>query len=307
MAKAVKLFFGLLLLGFKTFSQEIPKEFKKPIVYISIKDENGDIKPSGTAFFIQVPFPNDSNRVFIYLVTAKHIIVNRKTNKLINNIIVKINTKEGQSVSEPLALFESGQSQNVYFHNDKSVDLAVIPLAPNQSKYDYDSYTLDMLINDREKYKNDYVTEGVNVFYTGLFIQYQGYKKINPIMRFGKVALIPEEKVQWDTGEDFSDLIFVETTTFGGNSGSPIFSLPSSTRIDGGVTIGGSPVKLIGIIKGYYKEDSAIGLVEASSKTPFYTTNVGITGVIPSYLLYEILFDQRLISLRNETLKKVKK
>lgn len=118
------------------FAQEIPSQFKRPIVYISIKNDKGKYVPSGTAFFVGVRHKYDSTRSYTYLVTARHVLTSY--NKATSDIIeIRVNTNEGGSQSEDLVLSYNGKNKNVFFNPDPSVDIAVIPLYLNQAKYSY--------------------------------------------------------------------------------------------------------------------------------------------------------------------------
>ena len=297
----IGLFF--FLLSSLIYSQAIPPEFKKTVAFIFIKDDAGKIIPNGTGFFVSIPDSSIKKVEFVYLVTAKHVIENNLTKDFYDRIYIRINKRNGNFDTIPITLIaQNGQS---FVIND-NIDLAVIPLAPDISKYDYQSIPIDVLFKTKEEFDTSYVKEGTNVFYSGLFSPYLGYNSNNPIIRFGRVALLPTENIFWDSSNAKQNLFLVETTTYGGNSGSPLFSYSSPFSLNGSLNVGDPKIKLAGIIKGYSGEKTPVEYVQ-SSMNLMYTSNIGITAVIPSYLLYQILEGNSLENLRERILKTLQK
>lgn len=306
----LKLFSGGVFFSFffflhstRVYSQAIPAEFKKPVAFIFIKDDADKIIPNGTGFFVSIPDSSIRKISFIYLVTAKHVIQNSLTKKFYDKVYVRINKRNSTFDTIPLQLIaQNGQS----FVVNNNIDLAVIPLAPDNSKYDYESIPINFLFKTKEEFDSSYVKEGTNVFYSGLFSPYLGYKSNSPIIRFGRIALLPTEDIFWDSSNQKQNLFLVETTTYGGNSGSPLFSYDSPLTINGGLNVRSSNIKLAGIIKGYAGEKTPVEYVP-SSMNLMYTSNIGITATIPSYLLYQTLEGNSLKNLREALLKTMKK
>ncbi len=78
----------------------------------------------------------------------------------------------------------------------------------------------DSLIATSEILKRYKISEGDEVFFSGLFTSHPGQKKNQPIVRFGRVALMSDEKIEWrekDKAAKFLDLYLVECQSFGGN------------------------------------------------------------------------------------------
>jgi hypothetical protein len=162
-------------------------------------------------------------------------------------------------------------------HTDPSVDIAVIPYAPPNSSYKF-NYLDTSFIYDRKSFKSLPLEEGAEVFFTGLFTPYDvGEKKIYPISRFGRIALIPEERLDWVGMK--REMLLVETSSFGGNSGSPVYftiNFPNGTR----------KLALGGVLNGTYRDAAEIRVIETSGNfQPFAIYNNGISGITPVYLL----------------------
>lgn len=299
-------FYLLILIVAKGFGQSIPPDYKKPVVYISLRDDKGVFQPEGTGFFVYMQ-SEDSLISFLYLITAKHVIQRQSSDYFPSDIEVRINSNDGLSKSIRIPLYQKGKLKNVFFHNDATVDLAAIPIAPNIEVFNYKAIPTTMFFPSKESLDSSYVKEGTDVFYTGMFSNYQGYKKVSPIVRFGKVAMMPEERILWEKDSEQSELLLIETTTFGGNSGSPLFCYGSPLSINGTLTVNNMEPRLLGVIKGYYNEKKSLDFVSASASIPVATVNVGVTAVIPSYFLFQLLELPEVKALRIEEMRKLKK
>ncbi len=153
----------------------------------------------------------------------------------------------------------------------------------------------DSLIATSEILKRYKISEGDEVFFSGLFTSHPGQKKNQPIVRFGRVALMSDEKIEWrekDKAAKFLDLYLVECQSFGGNSGSPVFfsisagrDLPDNLRL---VSVAPPSLFLAGIMKGTYLSANELEMKD-TSKIPFSIENIGIAAVTPSYFLNDIL------------------
>jgi hypothetical protein len=70
------------------------------------------------------------------------------------------------------------------------------------------------------------MNEGDEVFYAGLFANYYGTENNYPILRFGRVSLLTNEKIeinQYNEPQKLAHLYLFEIQSYSGNSGSPVF------------------------------------------------------------------------------------
>ncbi|WOD42517.1 S1 family peptidase [Hwangdonia lutea] len=274
-------------------SQAIPTEIKKTVGFIYAKDKFGKVKPQGTGFFVSVSDSiNGQPRSAFYFVTAKHVLKQNKTFR--DTILIRLNTKDSLSEYGRLELHPNGVNKNIFIHADKTVDIAVIPIGPDPTKFDYLTLPSTFLTN-KKNFKDLNIREGSDVFFTGMFTPFIGDKRIYPIVRFGRVALLTEEKIPWDN--EMTSLYLMETSSYGGNSGSPVFFYLGADRGNGGLFVGNPELKLAGIMKGYFGESSPIKIIE-TQKIPVSDRNLGIAAVVPSYFLEEILFGTELKNIR---------
>lgn len=70
------------------------------------------------------------------------------------------------------------------------------------------------------------------------------------MVRFGRVALMTQEKISTDLG--YSELHVVECQTFPGNSGSPVFLVLGPLRKPG--VLGGFRILFFGIMHGFFPQ-----------------------------------------------------
>lgn len=280
-----------------SFALPIPPEVKTIISFIYVQGKDGKLVPNGTGFFVGVKLAEKPDTFNVYLVTAKHVLQTEDKKSFFREVFIRLNKKDGNVEILRLPLIKEGKNKNVYLHEDLTVDLAVIPALPDQQQYDF-KFLPDDFITTKEDFQKLKIREGSEVFFTGLFLPHIGEQKNYPIVRFGRVALITDEKIDWDGVK--TELYLVETTSYGGNSGSPVFFYLGAEREPGSIIIGNPVLKLAGVMKGYFGLLQPVQFAE-TSKIPVVSSNIGIAGVIPAYKLHDILFSEEL--KRQRTLK----
>lgn len=268
----------------------IPPTLKKSVASIFVLDGAGkEYTRKGTGFFVGV---KDAVKQSFdaYFVTAKHVVQKEDKKSFFPEIFLRLNKKEGEPEFFRLPLIQDGEERNIFLHEqDSSVDLVVISALPNQSKYDFLLLPSSMIAAEKDMSVLK-IREGTEVFFLGQFGRYHiGLHTNQPIVRFGKVALVTDEKIIWGGIE--TDLFLIECTSYEGNSGAPVFYFYhwGAEWPNGGVHAELSTIKLAGIIKGYIQDASP----------DFAYQNIGISGAIPAQKLHEILFSEELLNKRN--------
>lgn len=270
----------------------IPQEIKKVVTFVFLSPDGGrTFTPDGTGFFVGVKVRTGDFQVF--LVTARHVLKNPR-GKYYHRIWIRLNTRDGGSKMIPLSLTGAG-AVHVYEHpTEPSVDLAVIPALPDKSLYDFE-FIPDEMLTTKESFSELHISEGTDVFFSGLFLPFIGQARNYPITRFGKVAMMPDEKIPWQDGEgkplEMADLYLLETQAFAGSSGSPVFFYLGSNRSPGVLPPGSPIIKLAGVMMGAFKYASPLMTADKANQ------DVGIAVVVPSYHLHEILFSDPVKSL----------
>ena len=146
-----------------------------------------------------------------------------------------------------LELAESGPNRNVFFHADSSVDLVALPFLPDRDKFEF-KLLPEQMVTEKDEPERLNIREGTEVFFTGLLVQYAGVQRNHPVVRFGRVALVTDEPIEFQ-GER-RDVYLLEVASFGGNSGAPVFFSLGADREPGMLVIGAPIVKLAGVMMG---------------------------------------------------------
>ncbi|MBM3712915.1 MAG: hypothetical protein FJW56_05715 [Actinobacteria bacterium] len=297
MKMKLRIFLLILLFASKSLiSQPIPTEVKSTVAFIYLLNQKGEFEANGTGFFIGVRKTSTDSVYYVNFVTAKHVLKPDENNKeFYKTVFVRLNKIDGEAEYLRLDLYPDGKNKNVYTHTDSSVDIAVIPALPDQKIYDY-KYMTDDFITTKDNFNELKIREGSNVFFTGMFVPFTGEHKNYPIVRFGKVALITEEKIMWDSIK--TDLYLIESSSYGGNSGSPVFFYLGAEREAGSIYVGDPVLKLAGIMKGSFNDIKPIKAVD-TKVIPVSISNMGISAVVPAYRLYEILYGVEMKQYRN--------
>ncbi len=262
------------------------------------QDGNQTVKVQGTGFFVFVPDKRLGERGFVYLVTNRHVAEALRedgTKRQILSSTVRLNLQQetaGMQSEESLILNNS--IRHWYFPLDEGVDLAVMPMAPDQLKYDYQEVPISMLATP-DVILSTNIVEGDPVTFAGFFYQYPGQKKIEPIVRQGILAMMRDEKLT-TTLQKPGDIYLVDAHVFGGNSGAPIFVNTSP--------VGLGEYKLLGVVSGYYFETEDLKLEIATTLSGKLDANSGISLVVPAKELKALLDSPLLQDSRDSEVKR---
>lgn len=290
-----------VLVGESSMGMPIPQEVKNVVTFVFVPNEAGQPVPNGTGFFVSVKNESDASLVNVYLATAKHVF-DDKNGQRFPRMWIRLNKRGGGAEYGEVDL----SKVQVFTHRDNTVDIAVVPLLPSQEKYEFKAIPDDMLTT-KESFGELGIAEGSDVFFTGLFTAHYGQEHNYPIVRFGRVALLSGEKVFWRTPEmkvgELRELYLIETQSYGGNSGSPVFFYLGADRTPGMINLGPPVVKLAGVMSGSFQDAQPIQVVQTAGPVPISLGNAGIAAVVPSYLLHELLFSDELKTQRRSSKK----
>jgi hypothetical protein len=180
----------------------------------------------GTCFFVWVPDKRlGENQGFTYLVTNRHVAqpgIELDNPHEVQAVFIRMNltTPQGgvQSVQEQIPL---GGRLRWFFPSDEAVDLAILPIGPEQKRYEFLTIPSTIIVNS-EQFKSGEVGVGDSITFAGYFSNFPGQIRIQPIVRGGVIAMAPEEKIN-TTLHKPGRLLLADLHAFHGNSGSPVF------------------------------------------------------------------------------------
>lgn len=270
-------------------------EIKKSVSFIFVNTTSGNLVANGTGFFVGVKNEVNPNLFNVYFVTAKHVLKDA-SGKYFSEIFLRINTHSGSSEIIKIML----KDVKIFEHTDKDVDIVLFPFIPNQEIFDF-KFIQNDLIASSEIIKNNDISEGDDIFFTGLFTSHIGQKKNQPIIRFGKVSLMSDEKIEWKEDNKpikYLDLYLLECQSYGGNSGSPVFFQLNPMRNPSQLNLGGQVIFLAGLMTGSFLNANQVKINDGVPNL-ISMQNIGIAAVTPAYKLHEILFSEELITVRN--------
>lgn len=268
----------------------IPTRVKQCVGFVFGRLPDGHVV-AGTGFFVGIKSRSVAGQYYIYFVTARHVLQLPGGKGYHSEIFLRLNTRDGGTEAVRVPLVHEGEKRTVYFPPEDGVDLAVVPMLPDQKKFEYLFLPEEMIVT-QGTFGTLGIAEGSDVFFTGLFTPHIGEKRNYPIVRFGRVALITPEKVAWQ--ELKIDLYLMETNSFGGNSGSPVFFYLGSDRVPGSVVVGNPQLYLAGLMKGTFNEEHPL-----ETAAPYRSVeSLGIAAVVPAYKIHELLFGAELSAMR---------
>ena len=275
----------LLFFNLTAFAAPIPSLIKKVVTFIYKSDDDGQPQPFGTGFFVGVNRPQRPESDYVFIATAKHVLQTDDKKNWLSKIFLRLNTKDGNSVKGQFDLFSDGPNKNIFPHPDPTVDIALIAFNGDRQIYDY-QYIPEQLLMTRDDLQKMKIREGADIFFTGLFTPYIGEKRNYPIVRFGRMSLITDEKINFDGVK--SDLFLMEANVNQGNSGAPAFFYLGIDREPGSIT-GGTILKLAGIVSGIF-ENKISG------------QNQGIAAIVPTYKLNDLVKTKEVVDFLSEDL-----
>ncbi len=268
------------------------EQIRKTVGFLMVTYRNGAIQGGviGTCFFVVVPDKRlGENQGFVYLVTNRHVAqpgIDLGTPYQVQAVFLRMNlvTPEGGTQSIQVQIPLNDQIR-WFFPSDEAVDLAILPLAPDQKKIAYSPIPSSIIVSS-EQVKTSEVGVGDPITFAGYFSNFPGQNRMEPIVREGVIAMVPEEKLN-TTLHKQGKLFLADLHAFHGNSGSPVF-----VNIGGfhrGALYVGENYKLLGVISGYYPESAGFSVPAATVLTGEVRDNSGIATIVPGEELIKLL------------------
>jgi S1-C subfamily serine protease len=268
----------------------IPPAYLNSVISIgvSIKDEkDGSIfKSLATGFLIGKPTGEKDEKgeklYKLFVITNRHVFYNEKTGQYEKEVIFRFNTTEGDSHQFEVNLLNSKDKPIWSMHDDKRVDLAVLPIsakAISDAGVDFYFFTESDLFYAKN-FKSKNISTGDGLFVLGFPMSISGKSKNFVIVRRGIIARVDEEVLE-------DKFYYIDASAYPGNSGGPVIVKPEMVSIQG--TQSNNSAGLIGVISsGVTYSDIAISQQTGEAKVIF-TEQTGLVRVVPTELICEIV------------------
>jgi trypsin-like peptidase len=251
--------------------------------------EKNVLTASGTGFLVSVPDNRLApSQAFQYLVTNRHVaepgIEDGQPCKLLGTVVL-VNPRDKSS---PASTFRVDPNTWI-FPTDDGVDLAAMPFGMTAKDLDFQVIPFSMFENANSA-PPDNLIEGDPVIFAGLFVQFAGVQRFEPIVREGKIAMIPDEKIS-GTLKKPAFAYLTEAHSYGGNSGSPMFVNFGGFR--NGSMFVGDRYKFLGVVAGGYHEGADFTLNVATTYRGQAEANSGISVIVPADEVKSLLMGEQ--------------
>jgi hypothetical protein len=163
----------------------IPDEIRKCVGFVGFQMADGSMRLAGTVFFVSRQVQG-MDRMFVYAVTAKHVIQKIK-DKGIDAVLFRLNVKGST------ARWAMSKMQDWHFHADPTVDVALMRFGLTE-QMDHKVFPIEGGATNAVIASHQ-IGIGDEVFLAGLFSPHYGKKNNIPIVRVGNIAAMPQEKV----------------------------------------------------------------------------------------------------------------
>jgi hypothetical protein len=230
---------------------------QKTVVFIYGSDAKGAVdqnQPMGTGFLVGVPLKSERQRLYPFLITARHILDPSwakcgRSNPSV--VYARVNKKDFTPDSGdpgfdfiPIKLLDNGMP--IWWHSvNDAVDVAVARFPIDQEHFDVDLIPVEMFPTDAETSAQSI---GDPVMSAGLLPLFTGSTRNHPIFKFGQISNIPTENIETRCVQQMPPfkvkVWLIAANLVPGNSGSPIFHVPLG---GGGVSLGGTRPMLLGV------------------------------------------------------------
>jgi hypothetical protein len=278
------------------------EEIMKTVTFIKLtcKRDDQEFTVLGTGFLVDYRDPRSGKAGSSYLVTNRHVAFcwdeSSGLPMRVENISIRLSRKEpnGRAYADELFLSHHGNVK-WFLPEDDSVDLAVIPLAPDEKKFDFRAIPTDAFETTRTL-APPVVLDGETVFFAGFFQKFRRTRSIQPILRQGSiVGMTPNGEFPL-LGIPMK-LYLADIQVFGGNSGSPAFI--NEGGFHDGNFAGQDKYRLVGIVNGFILEDEDFNLKLATTVQWTAAENSRIATMVPVDKLSVLLNGPKLQAFRD--------
>ncbi len=264
----------------------VPDQIRECVAFICCRDANGDLRYAGTGFFVALQSTALQGKIFVYFITAKHVVAGLKAAGY-DPFYIRLNLKAGTHI-----LAETN-AEDWVFHEMPAVDVAALAFG-TPDEFEHRPFLLDRGAATAAVIRDHRIGIGDEVFVTGLFVSHTGARRNIPLVRVGTIAAMPEEPI--DTRMGLMEAYLIEMRSIGGLSGSPVFVyLDPFRHPDEGV------FWLLGLIHGHWnikREGEQATVLEEDLEQE--KVNMGIAIVPPVDRILEVLNMPEMVERREQ-------
>jgi hypothetical protein len=254
----------------------------------------------GTGFFVEVLDPRldpkpGAGYGYNYLVTNRHVAqpgIEHGHPCRVTGRSIGANHKNGPNGSVHLMMIPIPVDGTWSYPQDDAVDLAVAHASASHDEWEFQQFT-DAMFVSKEELDQEKVVEGDSVMFAGLFVQYVGGSRLEPIVRSGKIAMLPRDQINTTLGKP-GRVLLAEVHSFGGNSGSPMFVEEPVNR-----SVAGFTYRFLGVVAGEVFETSDLTLQTTTSYKGNLQANSNVSMIVPAEEVKKMLFTPALVDERD--------
>ena len=254
-------------------------------VYRSVDDARDGLVSGGSGFVSGFVTQWSAPNRHLYAVTNKHVIL-----KAGRTPTLRLNRVDGT-----MDIVRT-DADSWLFHPDGD-DLALLPVSLSD-EHEFACVNTDIFLKSNEL--SGWVGPGTEAIMIGRFVGHEGRQKNTPALRYGNIAMLPDEPIPHDEFGIAQESFLVEMRSLPGYSGSPVFAVrfPFKFRHDGAAILTNQPdapppwwLTFLGVdwchLNNYER-------VCGEDKKPlpeklYVRANTGMAGVIPAWRLRTLL------------------
>jgi hypothetical protein len=262
----------------------IPEQLLQSVVYLypSIGAAQAGEKAGGTGFLVEWQQP-DSDLQFVCAVSNSHVVWGRS-----DAPVVRLNTVDGATAVLPLIA-------RSWIPHPSGDDVAVAPIGLSPEHHRFACVKRESFIWEESI---GAFRPGVDAFFLGRFMAYEGIQQNQPTVRFGNLAMSPPQPVKSSESGISQESFLVEARSLPGYSGSPVFIFSwSGGEIAASVGVG--LIHLLGIDWCHLRDWVPVKHKKTGEEADDLVAqqHSGMMGVVPAWKLTELLDSQEVLDM----------
>lgn len=277
-------------------------------IYKSEHDARAGEQIGGSGFLVMYRFEKNPSHYAVYAVTNNHVI-----NKCSDTVAIRINTIAG-------GWDVIATRPEDWIRHQNAADIRAIPIKPSLTRECSMIPTTGFLSKERMDAWN--IGLGDETFMVGRFVNHEGRQRNTPSLRFGNIAMMPTEPIKDRYGID-QESFLVECRSIPGYSGSPVFvtlrqpegaprseaygpygPLQQTTYLHAQQGVDPRGPWLLGVDWCHLSHEEPIFDVQGRDRVKrddiVAQSNTAMAGVVPAWLLLELLNDEDFMRQREE-------